>query len=62
MAIDVCLPVAKYSHADGLSSDNTVPWTHIVGVDIFLVLKGVDGAMTNNQLSLRIIQGTRTQV
>lgn len=62
MAIDICLPVVRYSHADGLRSDNTVPWTHIGGVDIFVVLKGVDAPATNSRLDLRIIQGTRTQV
>lgn len=62
MAVDICVAVAKYSHATGVTSDNTIPWTHIVASNVFLVLKGEDTHIPNGQLLLQVVQGNSALV
>lgn len=57
MAVDICVNVAKYSHATGVRPDNVIPWTHLVASDVFLILEGEDTHRHNGQLRLRVIQG-----
>ncbi|KAM0723437.1 hypothetical protein Q7P37_000423 [Cladosporium fusiforme] len=57
MAADICVNVAKYSHATGVLSDNTIPWTHIVASNVCLLLKGEDTDIQNGHLYLQAIQG-----
>jgi hypothetical protein len=62
MAADICVAVAKYSHATGVKSDNTIPWTHIVASNVFLVLKGEHTHIQNGQLILQVVQGNTALV
>ena len=62
MAADMCVAVVKYSHATGVKSDNTIPWTHIVATNLFLVLKGEETHIQNGQLVLQVIQGNSALV
>lgn len=62
MAVDICVAVGKYSHATGVTSDNTIPWTHIVASNVFLVLKGEDTHIPNGQLLLQVVQGNSALV
>lgn len=58
MGTDICLPVARYSHAVGLHADGTVSWTHINSSSLFIILKGTDKDATrlDDKLMLRIVQ------
>lgn len=64
MATDLCFPIIKYSHATGVRSDNTVPWTHLQAQNLFAIIKGVDthypdGRLhPDGKLDMRIVQGT----
>jgi len=62
MAADMCVAVAKYSHATGVKTDNTIPWTHVVASNVFLVLKGEDTHIQNGQLVLQVVQGNAVLV
>lgn len=62
MAADMCVAVTKYSHATGVKSDNTIPWTHIVTSNVFLVLKGGNTHIRNGQLLLQVVQGNSALV
>ena len=62
MAADMCVAVGKYSHAVGVKSDNTIPWTHVAGTDLFLVLKGQDTHIQDGQLILQVVQGNSALV
>ena len=62
MATDMCVAVAKYSHATGVKTDNTIPWTHVVASNVFLVLKGEDTHIQNGQLVLQVVQGNAVLV
>lgn len=62
MAADMCVAVTKYSHATGVKADNTIPWTHIVTSNVFLVLKGEDTHIRNGQLLLQVVQGNSALV
>ncbi|KAK3707761.1 hypothetical protein LTR37_011938 [Vermiconidia calcicola] len=55
---DLCLSVLKLSYATGVREDNTIPWTHLTASDIFVVVKGKDVEIADQQLGLRIVQGT----
>jgi hypothetical protein len=62
MAVDICVAVAKYSHATGVKPDNTIPWTHIVASNVAIVLKGEDTHIPNGQMLLQVVQGTSALV
>ena len=62
MAIDVCLPVLRYSHAIGMLQNNTVAWTHINASDISVLVKGADTRVIDGQLTMQIIQGNEVLV
>ena len=62
MAADMCVAVGKYSHAVGVKPDNTIPWTHVAGTDLFLVLKGQDTHVQNGRLILQVVQGNSALV
>lgn len=63
MATDICLAVDKYSHAIGTRlSDGTVPWTHILASDLFVVVKGINTDFVDGMLTMQIIQGTKVLV
>ncbi|KXS96051.1 hypothetical protein AC578_2286 [Pseudocercospora eumusae] len=53
--IDICFPVIKFSHATGLV-DNQIPWHHISGKKLDLLLRG--SSSVGRSLTLRVIQGT----
>ena len=59
---DLCLSVLKLSYATGVREDNTIPWTHLTASDIFVVVKGKDVEIADQQLGLRIVQGTTVLV
>lgn len=62
MVTDMCVAVGKYSHAIGVKSDNTIPWTHVAATDLFLVLKGEDTHVQNGQLVMQVVQGNSALV
>jgi hypothetical protein len=62
MAADICVAVVKYSHATGVKPDNTIPWTHIVASNVFLVLKGEHTHIQNGQLILQVVQANTALV
>lgn len=62
MGSDICLPVAKYSHAIGLRDDNTVPWTHVSSSNLFVIVKGTDKDMQDEKLVLRVVQASEVLV
>ena len=62
MAADICVNVAKYSHAIGVQPDNTIPWTHVAASNVYLVLKGGNTHTQNDQLILQVIQGNSVLV
>ncbi|KAK4506601.1 hypothetical protein PRZ48_000333 [Zasmidium cellare] len=55
MAIDLCLPVVKFSHVDNLDSSGKGQWNHVQNSDLFVVLQGhgMRGPMT-----MKIVVGT----
>ncbi|KAK3714077.1 hypothetical protein LTR37_008106 [Vermiconidia calcicola] len=59
---DLCLSVLKLSYATGVREDNTIPWTHLTASDIFVLVKGKDVGIADQQLDLRIVQGTTVLV
>lgn len=56
MAADMCVAVVKYSYASGVRADNTIPWTHIIASDVYLLLKGEDTHIQNGKLSMHVVQ------
>lgn len=63
MAIDISLPLAKYSFAMGCDAKtNTIPWEHLTAVDLFVVIKGDSSYDASGSLSLKIIYGTKVLV
>ncbi|KAK5127694.1 hypothetical protein LTR08_004339 [Meristemomyces frigidus] len=64
MATDLCHPILKYSHATGVRSDSSIPWSHLQAEDLFIILKGIDthypdGRLhLDGKLSMRIVDGT----
>jgi hypothetical protein len=62
MAADICVDVAKYSHAIGENKDRTIPWTHLTSSDLSLVLKGEDTDIRNGRLCMQIVQGNAAHV
>ncbi|KAK4549389.1 hypothetical protein LTR36_006386 [Oleoguttula mirabilis] len=64
MATDLCFPILKYSHATGVRSDNTIPWTHLQAQTLFAIIKGTDthhpdGRLhPDGKLDMRIVHGT----
>ena len=62
MAADMCVAVAKYSHAIGVQPDNTIPWIHVAASNLYLVLKGENTHTQNDRLILQVIQGNSVLV
>jgi len=62
MGSDVCVSVAKYSHATGITAENSIPWTHLAANDLFLLLNGKDHDAEDGELTLRVMHGTATLV
>lgn len=62
MAADICVAVTKYSHATGVKPDNTIPWTHIVASNIYLVLNGKNSGFQVGDLCLLVVQANTTLV
>ena len=57
-SMELCFPVLKFSHATGVRSDNTIPWTHLSASDLYVVVDGV----STRRLGFRIIQKTTVLV
>jgi len=57
MGADICFSLRKYSHASGTRTDGSIPWTHISSNNLFIIVKGTDRSIANEQLTLRIVQG-----
>ena len=62
MGTDICLPVAKYSHAVGLRPDKSVDWSHISSSNLFVILQGTDGSTRDEKLKLRVVQAAEDLV
>jgi hypothetical protein len=62
MPADMCVAVAKYSHAIGVNPDNTIPWIHVAASNVYLVLKGENTHRQNGQLTLQVVQGNSALV
>lgn len=62
MGTDVCVNVIKYSHATGITAENSIPWTHLVAADLYLLLKGTDTDIENGNLALSVVHGSATLV
>jgi hypothetical protein len=60
MVTDLCLSILKYSYATGQRSDNSIPWTHIVASDLFLIVKA--GKENDADLTMRVVQGSSVLV
>ncbi|KAK0313765.1 hypothetical protein LTR01_002022 [Friedmanniomyces endolithicus] len=59
MATDLCLPLLKYSHTIGMSTDNTIPWIHLQASDLFVIVTGKNTHIVDGLLTLRVVQGNR---
>ncbi|KAI7552423.1 hypothetical protein KC331_g1896 [Hortaea werneckii] len=65
MATQLSLPVLKYSHALGVRPDNTPPWSHILGDNLYVIVKGTDTKtddgrlQPDGKLNMTIMEGTR---
>ncbi|KAK1053682.1 hypothetical protein LTR74_016188 [Friedmanniomyces endolithicus] len=59
MATDLCFPLLKYSHAVGMSPDNTIPWNHLQASDLFVVVTGKNTHLVDGLLTLRVVHGNR---
>ncbi|KAK1063331.1 hypothetical protein LTR33_012311 [Friedmanniomyces endolithicus] len=59
MATDFCFPLLKYSHAVGMSPDNTIPWIHLQASDLFVIVTGKNTHIVDGLLTLRVVQGNR---
>ncbi|KAK0337927.1 hypothetical protein LTR02_001679 [Friedmanniomyces endolithicus] len=59
MAADLCFPLLKYSHAVGMSPDNTIPWNHLQASDLFVIVTGKNTHLVDGLLTLRVVQGNR---
>ncbi|KAM3415375.1 hypothetical protein BST61_g8902 [Cercospora zeina] len=55
-AIDLRLPLAKYSHAESETVRSSVQWTHYSAAHLFLLVRGAAG--TNGELTLHIVERT----
>jgi hypothetical protein len=62
MSADICVEVAKYSHAIGENPDRTVPWIHHTASNMSLVLKDEDTHYHNGRLCMQIVQGNAALV
>lgn len=62
MAADICVDVAKYSHALGENPDRTVPWVHQAASNMSLVLRGENTHNDNSRLCMQIVRGTEVLV
>jgi len=62
MATDLCLPLLKYSHAIGMSTDNTIPWIHLQASDLFVIVTGKNTHIVDGLLTLRVVEGNRVLV
>ena len=62
MATDFCFPLLKYSHAVGMSPDNTIPWIHLQASDLFVIVTGKNTHLVDGLLTLRVVQGNRVLV
>ncbi|KAI7162537.1 hypothetical protein KC343_g4325 [Hortaea werneckii] len=65
MATQLSLPVIKYSHALGVRPDNTPPWSHILGDNLYVIVKGADTKtddgrlQPDGKLNMTIMEGNR---
>ncbi|KAK0326505.1 hypothetical protein LTR82_002347 [Friedmanniomyces endolithicus] len=59
MATDLCFPLLKYSHAVGMSPDNTIPWNHLQASDLFVLVTGKNTHLVDGLLTLRVVHGNR---
>ncbi|KAI7313291.1 hypothetical protein KC315_g11721 [Hortaea werneckii] len=65
MATQLSLPVLKYSHALGVRPDNTPPWSHILGDNLYVIVKGADTKtddgrlQPDGKLNMTIMEGNR---
>lgn len=62
MAANLCLQVLKFSYATGVSSDNTIPWKHILAPNMSIIVKGSDTGVAEEDLSMRIVQANEVLV
>lgn len=62
MGADFCFALGKYSHASGVQDDNTISWTHIASVNLFIIIRGTDGKIADEKLTLRIVQDNLVHV
>ena len=68
MATQLSLPVLKYSHALGVRPDNTPPWSHILGDNLYVIVKGADTKtddgrlQPDGKLNMTIMEGNRLLV
>jgi len=62
MATDLCFPLLKYSHAVGMSPDNTIPWNHLQASDLFVLVTGKNTHLVDGLLTLRVVHGNRVLV
>lgn len=59
MAIDLSLPVLKFSHVNNLETADKEKWTHTAAPDMFVLLKGSDA---DGRMTMHIVSGTSTIV
>ncbi|GAB1742936.1 hypothetical protein NU219Hw_g8638t1 [Hortaea werneckii] len=65
MATQLSLSVLKYSHALGVRPDNTPPWSHILGDNLYVVVNGADTKtddgrlQPDGKLNMTIMEGNR---
>ncbi|RMY56694.1 hypothetical protein D0863_12888 [Hortaea werneckii] len=65
MATQLSLPVIKYSHALGVRPDNTPPWSHILGDNLYVIVKGADTKtddgrlQPDGKLDMTVMEGNR---
>lgn len=62
MSAEISVNVAKYSYATGVRPDNTIPWTHVVASNVYLVLKGENTGFQNGDVYLQVIQANTALV
>ena len=54
---DVVRPLLKYSYATGTRADGTIPWTHIQGDEIFIIVGNHGTTQGSQGLTMRVVQG-----
>jgi hypothetical protein len=62
MAADICVTLAKYSHAIGENSGGTISWTHHTASNMSLVLKSEYTHTQNDRLHMQVVQGNAALV